>query len=114
MMRPAQVMEVFAELDCKMVAKRLRDGRAAKAAGGRKAVGDYPFGYAATGKGRERDAGPTEAEQKAVARIVELRRAGRPYRGIATSLDPEGHKPRRAASWSAAAVRNVALRENAG
>jgi DNA invertase Pin-like site-specific DNA recombinase len=107
-------MEVFAELDCKMVTKRLRDGRLAKFVAGRKAVGDYPFGYAATGKGRERDAGPTEAEQKAVARIVELRRAGRPYRGIATSLDPEGHKPRRAASWSAAAVRNVALRENAG
>ena len=45
-----------------------------------------------------------------MARIVELRRAGRPYRGIATSLDAQGHKPRRAASWSAATVRNVALR----
>ena len=111
MMRPAQVMEVFAELDCKMVAKHLRDGRAAKAAGGRKAVGDYPFGYAATGKGRERDAGPVKAEQKAVARIVELRRAGRSYREIATALDTEGHKPRRPACWSAAVLRNVALRE---
>jgi hypothetical protein len=39
-------------------------------------VGDYLFGYAATGKGRERDAGPIEAEQKVVTRIVELRRAG--------------------------------------
>jgi DNA invertase Pin-like site-specific DNA recombinase len=39
-----QVMGVFAELDRKMVAKRLRDGRLAKAAAGRKAVGDYPFG----------------------------------------------------------------------
>jgi len=77
MMRPAQVMEAFAERDCKMVAKRLRDGQAARAATGRKAVDDYPFGYAATGKGRERDVGPTEAEQKVVARIVELRRAGR-------------------------------------
>jgi DNA invertase Pin-like site-specific DNA recombinase len=114
MMRPAQVMEVFAELDCKMVAKHLRDGRAAKAAGGRKAVGDHPFGYAATGKGRERDVGPTEAEQKVVAHIVELRRAGRSYREIATALDTEVHRPRRAASWSAAAVRNVALREIAG
>jgi DNA invertase Pin-like site-specific DNA recombinase len=107
-------MEVFAELDCKMVAKHLRDGRAAKAAGGRKAVGDHPFGYAATGKGRERDVGPTEAEQKVVAHIVELRRAGRSYREIATALDTEVHRPRRAASWSAAAVRNVALREIAG
>jgi hypothetical protein len=34
---------------------------------------DYPFGYAATGKGRNREAGPIEAEQKAMSRIVELR-----------------------------------------
>jgi DNA invertase Pin-like site-specific DNA recombinase len=108
-----QVMGVFAELDRKMVTKRLRDGRIAKTAAGRKAVGDYPFGYAATGKGRGRDSGPAEAEQKAVARIVELRRAGRSYREIAAALDGEGHKPRRAASWSPATVRNVALRENA-
>ena len=52
-----QVMGVFSELDHSMVAKRLRDGRLAKAAAGRKAVGDYLFGYAATGKGLERDVG---------------------------------------------------------
>ena len=72
---------------------------------------DYPFGYAATDKGRERYAGPTEAQQKAVARIVELRRAGHSYRELAAALDAEGRKPRRAASWAAAAVRNVTLRE---
>jgi DNA invertase Pin-like site-specific DNA recombinase len=105
------IRQVFAELDRKMVAKRLRDGRATRAAAGRKAIGDYPFGYTATGKGRERDAGPVKAEQRAVARIVELRRAGRSYREIATVLDAEGNKPRRAVSWSAAAVRNITLRE---
>ena len=102
-----QVMGVFAELDRKMVAKPLRDGRLAKAAAGRKAVGDYPFGYSSTGKGRERDVGPSPTEQKALTRIVELRRAGRSYREIATALDAEGHKPRRAASWSAVAVRTT-------
>jgi DNA invertase Pin-like site-specific DNA recombinase len=107
-------MGVFAELDRKMVAKRLRDGCLAKAVAGRKAVGDYPFGYAAIGKGRERDVGPIETEQKAAIRIVELRRAGRSYREIATARGAEGHKPRRAASWSAAAVRNVALWETPG
>jgi DNA invertase Pin-like site-specific DNA recombinase len=45
----------WAELDRKMVSKRLRNGRKAKAAAGRKAVGDYAFGYCPTGKGRERD-----------------------------------------------------------
>jgi hypothetical protein len=47
-------------------------------------------------------------EQAAVARIV--RRAGESYRAIAATLDAEGHRPRRAASWSAMAVRSVAHR----
>jgi len=42
---------------------------------------------------------------------VELRRAGESYRSIAVTLDTEGLRPRRAASWSAMAVRNVAQRE---
>ena len=109
-----QVQGVFAELDRKTVVKRLRDGRRAKAAEGKHAVGQYAFGYEGTGKGRQRDAGPQEGEQLAVARIVELRAAGETYRAIAGALDSEGLRPRRAASWSAAAVRNVALRDSAG
>jgi len=41
-------------------ANRVRDWRLAKAAAGRKAAGGHPVGYAATGKGREGDAGPVE------------------------------------------------------
>jgi len=106
-----QMAGVFAELDRKTVVKRLRDGRRVKAAEGRHAVGQYPFGYAGGGKGRDRDATPREDEQAAVARIVELRRAGESYRAIAATLDAEGLRPRRAGSWSAMAVRNVAQRE---
>lgn len=108
-----QMAGVFAELDRRLVVKRLRDGRSAKAAAGRKATGSYAYGYAGVGKGRERDAAPVEAEQRAVKRIVALRHAGRSYREIAADLDSLGLKPRRAASWSAAAVRNVARREGA-
>jgi len=50
-------------------------------------------------------------EQAVVARIVELRRARASCRSIATILDTEGHRPRRAASWSAMAVRAVVQRE---
>ena len=57
-------------------------------------MGDYPLGYVATDKGRGRDLEPIKTEQKAVARIVELRQAGRSYREIATALDAEGNKPR--------------------
>jgi DNA invertase Pin-like site-specific DNA recombinase len=106
-----QVVGVFAELDRRMVVKRLRDGRAAKAGTGRKVTGSYPYGYTGAGKGRDRDAAPRADEQAAVTRIVELRRAGESYRAIAATLDAEGVRPRRAASWSAMAVRNIAERE---
>lgn len=106
-----QVQGVFAELDRKMVVKRLRDGRKAKAAAGRKAVGAYAYGYQGAGKGRSRDAAPRHDEQKAVVRIRELRAVGQSYRDIAATLDAETLKPRKAAQWSAMAVRNIAVRE---
>jgi len=106
-----QMAGVFAELDRRTTVKRMRDGIRAKAAAGQHATGSYAYGYQGTGKGRDRDAGPRPDEQTAVARIVELRRAGESYRSIATTLDTEGHRPRRAATWSAMAVRAVAQRE---
>lgn len=106
-----QMAGVFAQLDRAQVVKRLRDGRRAKAALGRHAAGPYRFGYAGAGRGRDRDAAPLEEEQTVVRRILELRADGASYRTIAASLDAEGHRPRRAASWSAMAVRNVATRE---
>jgi DNA invertase Pin-like site-specific DNA recombinase len=102
-----QMAGVFAELDRRTVVKRLRDGRRAKAAEGKHAVGQYAYGYAGAGKGRERDAAPEPFEQATVRRIVDLRTAGRSYRDIAATLDQEGRRPRRADRWSAAAVRNV-------
>ena len=103
---------VFAGLDRRMVVKRLRDGRKAKAAAGRKATGDYAYGYEGAGKGRERDAAPREDEQAAVRRIVELRQAGQSYREIVSALEAEEFTPRRAAHWSPMTVRAICLRED--
>lgn len=108
-----QVVGVFAELDRRMVVKRLRDGRTAKAGQGRHATGAYAYGYRGEGKGRQRDAAPNADEQRAVARILELRAQGQSYREVAAALDAAGLRPRRAALWSAMAVRNVAVREAA-
>lgn len=108
-----QVIGIFAELDRRTTVKRLRDGRAAKQAAGKHATGSYRYGTQGAGKGRDRDAAPNPAEQAAVTRIRALRAEGRSYREIAAALDAEGHKPRRAASWSAMSVRNVAMREPA-
>jgi DNA invertase Pin-like site-specific DNA recombinase len=105
-----QVAGVFAQLDRALIAKRLRDGRRAKAATGRKAVGDYAYGYQGGGTGRTRDAVANPTEQAAVARIVELRREGNSYRAIVAVLDAEGHRPRRADRWSPMTVRSVVLR----
>jgi len=105
-----QMQGVFAQLDRATTVKRLRAGRLAKAAAGKHASGPYPYGYAGAGNGRERDAAPLASEQVIVGRIVALRASGASYRAIAAALDAEGLRPRRADSWSAMAVRNVALR----
>lgn len=105
-----QVVGVFAELDRRMVVKRLRDGRDAKAHSGRKAVGAYPYGFEGAGKGRHRDAGPAHAEQAVVGLILEARRSGASYREIASLLDAQGLKPRRAQRWSPMTIRSVCLR----
>lgn len=106
-----QMRGVFAQLDRSMVVKRLRDGRRAKEAAGRKSVGVYAYGYAGAGKGRERDAVPDLAEQRAVRRIAQLRASGASYRVIASTLDGEGLRPRRASTWSAMSVRAVVQRQ---
>lgn len=106
-----QIMGSMAQLERGLIAKRMRDGRAAKAATGRKATGSYAYGYVGAGKGRDRDAAPNPLEQQAVARILELRAASWSYRQIAEQLDREGLRPKRAAGWSAMSVRNVATRE---
>jgi len=106
-----QMRGVFSQLDRAQVVKRLRDGRRAKADSGRKATGAYRFGYAGEGKGRDRDAAPLDTEQVVLARILELRSFGDSYRTIAEILDAEGHRPRRAETWSAMTVRNIVARE---
>lgn len=108
-----QVVGVFAELERRMAVKRMRDGRKAKAAAGRKAVGVYAYGYRGEGKGRQRDAAPNPEEQPAVELIKRWRREGRSYREIAGALDASGHRPRRAEHWSAMSVRSVYRRHAA-
>ena len=108
-----QVIGVFAELDRRMVVKRLRDGRVAKAASGRKAVGVYPYGYAGIGKGRTRDAAPLLVEQVVVAEVLKARTCGMTYRQIAGTLDASPHRPRKAQQWSPMTVRGIVLREAA-
>lgn len=105
-----QVVGVFAELDRRMVVKRLRDGRAAKGLTGKKAVGAYAYGTHGVGEGCERDAGLNPAEEAAHALMLSLRIAGTSYRQICEALHADGHRPRRADRWHPMVVRAVCQR----
>jgi DNA invertase Pin-like site-specific DNA recombinase len=92
-----QVVGVFAELDRRMTVKRMKDGRKAKAATGKHAVGQYAFGYHGEGKGRDRDAGPKRAatdypEASRLTGIGEPRRRSwlPPYKHRAQRTHPLG------------------------
>lgn len=113
-----QVMGAVIEYQKSDTVKKLRDGRRAKAAEGKHAVGIYPIGSQGTGKGKARDAGPNPAEQRAVDRIVALRRERKSYRQIIDVLQTEGYRPRSdkgangdpVKAWSPMSVRSVAQR----
>ena len=107
-----QMMGVFAQLDKSLAVQRMRNGRLAKAAAGKHSVGVYPYGYKAGGEGRERDAVPDPAEQRALRIIWHLHhnRDDVSYRQIARSLDGLGVRPRSGARWYASTVRKIALR----
>jgi DNA invertase Pin-like site-specific DNA recombinase len=108
-----QIMGGVSQFERTLLTKRMRDGRKAKAARGMHSVGPYAYGFHGEGTGRDRDAAPLSDEQVTIRRIVDLRRYGRSYRSIATILDSEGRKPRRADRWSPMAVRNIVARESA-
>lgn len=108
-----QVVGVFSELERRLVTKRLKDGRDAKRATGRKATGSYAYGFAGEGKGKSRDAAPVPHEQEVVQTIVCFREQGLSYREISRRLDQADIKPRRATSWSPMTVRAIALRASA-
>jgi DNA invertase Pin-like site-specific DNA recombinase len=105
-----QMAGVFAQLDRALAVKRMRDGRAAKAATGRHAVGTYRFGLTGGGEGKSRDAVAVDSEQRIVARIVALRAEGLSYRRVIAVLEAEGCAPRTAERWSPSTVRTIALR----
>jgi DNA invertase Pin-like site-specific DNA recombinase len=104
---------LMAELDRMVVVKRMRDGRKAKAQTGRKSVGAYAYGTHGQGEGRERDAAPNPAEARTVARILELRAAGKSYRAIGELLDAEGLRPRRAERWNPVTISDICKRHAA-
>jgi DNA invertase Pin-like site-specific DNA recombinase len=99
-----QFMGVVAQLDRALTAKRMRNGRKAKAAaGGYAGYGSPAFGQHSV----DGELAASEREAAIIARMRELRAAGRSYRLIADQLNIEGLKPKRGGTWHAMTVSRV-------
>ena len=115
-----QMRGVFAELDRKLIVKRLRDGRKKKAELGGYASGAPRMGF----KADQRQLVPIESEQTTICRIAELRAAGaslprnyggtaprRPHAETIGSLAPSDARPHLQAHRGIAARRDDAAAE---
>lgn len=106
---------VFAGLERRMITKRLRDGRKAKAALGGHAAGSPPYGYRTAKKSADNPAGaliPDPAEQAALVRMTALAEQGVSTREIARMLTAEGHPTKRGGNWSSPTVARILSRAN--
>ena len=102
-----QFMGVFAQLDRALVAKRMRNGRKAKAAaGGYAGYGSPAFGQ----RSAEGELVTDEREAAVTARIRELRAAGMSLERIAAQLNEEGAVSKRGGAWYAQTVARVLAR----
>ncbi|RDH13762.1 recombinase family protein [Tsukamurella pulmonis] len=112
-----EMTAVFAGLERRMISKRLRDGRNAKAAKGGWAAGRTPYGYHSEKKG-QRSVGnehgalvETAAEQLALARMLRLSAEGRSSRQIAAVLTAEGVPTKRGGRWQSATITRILARQ---
>lgn len=104
-----QMAGVFAELDRRMVVKKLRDGRRSKARKGQHAVGPAPYGW----KSASGELLPVPAEQRALERMRELAAEGLRHADIAERLQAEGHPTKRGGAWSQPVVSRILARDAA-
>jgi DNA invertase Pin-like site-specific DNA recombinase len=102
------IMGAVSEYDREMTVDRLAAGRHAKAAKGGYAHGALPYGYRSV-KGQ---LVPEPTEQRALARMAELHRAGQSTRKIARVLTAEGHPTKRGGPWSSPVVARILGRAN--
>lgn len=101
-----QMMGVFSGLERRLIVKRLRDGRKAKAAAGGHAVGRAGYGWRSVGG----ELVEIEAEQRGLARLRALAAGGASTREIAATLAEEGHPTQRGGRWTSPVVARILSR----
>lgn len=102
-----QMAGVFAELEHRMIVKRLRDGRAAKKRAGGHSVGRPPYGWTTSPRG---PLVPVPAEQKALRLMRSMANGGASTREIAKALDAEGFPTKRGGEWRSNTVAQILAR----
>jgi site-specific DNA recombinase len=104
------VKAMVADMERDAIISRLQGGRQHAQAMGRMYTSEAPFGK------REAEGGQLVAdadEERAIARIRELRAGGVSYRAIRATLDAEGLRPRRGKTWSLALLHSLATGKRA-
>jgi len=104
-----QMAGVFAELDRRMVVKKLRDGRRNKARKGEHSTGPAPYGWTT----KDGELVPVPAEQTALVSMREMQKAGATHAAIATALRELGHPTKRGGGWSQPVVSRILARDAA-
>jgi DNA invertase Pin-like site-specific DNA recombinase len=104
-----QVMGAFKELDRKLVAKRLRDGRRSKARKGKHANGPAPYGWVT----RDGELWPVASELEVLDLMRELRASGARQADIAEALNAAGHPARSGGAWTQPVVSRILARDAA-
>jgi DNA invertase Pin-like site-specific DNA recombinase len=110
-----QMRGVFDELERRLIAKRLRDGRKAHAAQGGHVNGPAPYGWRTEKKHADNPAGAlvaVPAEQKALTFMRSLAAQGVPTREIAATLNAEGYPTRQGGPWTHGTVARILKRAN--
>jgi DNA invertase Pin-like site-specific DNA recombinase len=106
---------VFAGLERRMIAKRLRDGRKTKAANGGHVNGPAPYGWRTSKRTPSNPHGAlveVASEQKALRLMRSMSAAGASTREIARALNAEGHPTKRGGTWSSPTVSRIIQRDN--
>jgi len=111
-----EMTAVFSGLERRMIAKRLRDGRKAKAAKGGWAAGRTPYGYRSEKKGergRDNQHGAlveVPSEQATLKLMLDMSKDGASSRQIAAALTEAGHPTKRGGRWQSATVTRILAR----
>jgi DNA invertase Pin-like site-specific DNA recombinase len=107
-----EMMAVFAGLERRMIAKRMRDGRKAKAAKGGHAEGRVGYGWRTDPDDPLGRLAKVEAEQFVIARMKAMRAEGMSLREIAAALTDDGVPAQRGGTWQANTISRI-LAKNA-